>query len=79
MKNKQYKRILKWFETHDSITQQQASIHLSVSKISTRIGEMEAKGLLRVKRETIKDYNQFGEPTHYTKYTIIRESDTNIE
>ena len=69
----QYDRINTYLNTHGSITPGEAFSHLGITKLSTRIGEMERKGLVRVGRVTEKSNNRFGEPCSYTRYYKVRE------
>ncbi len=40
----QHDRILDYLETHGSVTVLEAAIHLKITKLPTRIGELERKG-----------------------------------
>ena len=63
----QHDRIRKYIDDFGSITPMQAFYDLSITKLSTRICEMEKKGYV-VKRERVDDTNRYGEPTHYFRY-----------
>ena len=70
----QYDRIIRYLNTYGSITPSEAFSYLGITKLSTRIGEMERKGLVSVTRETEKSNNRFGEPCSYTRYYKVREA-----
>lgn len=69
----QHSRIKKYIEDFGSITPMQAFSDLGITKLATRIGEMERKGY-KVKREIIESLNRYGEPTHYMKYIKVEEN-----
>ena len=64
----QYERISRYINQYGSITPKDAFTDLGITKLSTRIGEMERKGMIRVIRVTEKSNNRFGEPCSYTRY-----------
>ena len=67
----QYRRILDYMIDGDgSITSIEAFQYLGITKLSNRINEMIDKGMVDVKKETITENNRFGEPTHFTRYTL---------
>lgn len=70
----QYERINRYLNQFGSITPRDAFSDLGITKLSTRIGEMERKGLVKVERVTEKSNNRFGEPCSYTRYYKVRES-----
>ena len=70
----QYMRIVKYINDFGSITARDAFADLGISKLSTRIGEMERKGMIRVIRVTEKSENRYGEPCSYTRYYKERRS-----
>lgn len=70
----QYERIARYLNQFGSITPRDAFFDLGITKLSTRIGEMERKGIVKVDRVTEKSNNRFGEPCQYTRYYKVRES-----
>lgn len=70
----QYQRIAQYINAFGSITPKDAFADLGITKLSTRIGEMERKGLIKVDRVTEKSTNRFGESCSYTRYYKVRES-----
>lgn len=70
----QYQRIIRYINDFGSITARDAFSDLGITKLSTRIGEMERKGMIRVVRKTEKSNNRYGEPCQYTRYYKERTS-----
>ena len=70
----QYMRIARYINDFGSITARDAFADLGISKLSTRIGEMERKGIIKVERVTEKSNNRYGEPCSYTRYYKVREA-----
>lgn len=69
----QHQRIKKYLADFGSITPMQAFRDLGITKLSTRIGEMERAGMVRT-RHTMEDgRNRYGEKTRFAKYTLIEE------
>lgn len=71
---KQHDRIRQYIDDFGSITPMQAFSDLGITKLSTRICEMEKKGF-QIKREMIESANRYGEPTHFMKYSKVEEND----
>ena len=69
---KQHDRIRQYLDDFGSITPMQAFYDLSITKLSTRICEMERKGY-KVKRERIKTKNRYGEDVNFMKYIRVDE------
>lgn len=68
----QYERIASYINQFGSITPRDAFFDLGITKLSTRIGEMERKGMIQVERKMEKSNNRFGEPCQYTRYYKVR-------
>lgn len=68
-KQKQIGRILAYIEENGSITQREASIHLSVERLASRVTDMKRMGY-PVKTVWEKDKNQFGEPCRFKRYFL---------
>lgn len=71
MKDTQHNLIKKYIETFGAITPMQAFSDLGITKLSTRIGEMERLYGYRVKREMVSGANKWQEPVKYMKYSKI--------
>ena len=67
---KQYIRIVEFIIQWGSITQAAANKFISVSKLATRIGEMERKYGLVFHREFETGKNQFGEDVRFMRYYL---------
>ena len=67
----QHERILGYVMNHGSITPMEAFRELSITKLSTRIGEMRRAGIAFVKTR-VDSENKFGEPVHYMQYSLVR-------
>lgn len=65
----QHEMILSYLEEYGSITPMESFMHLGITKLSTRIGEMRRGGLdIRQELETGK--NRRGEQTHWMRYSL---------
>lgn len=68
----QHEMILSYLEEYGSITPMESFMHLGITKLSTRIGEMRRGGLdIRQELETGK--NRLGERTHWMRYSLAPE------
>lgn len=70
--NRQHERIKAYIAERGSITQAEATEELGITKLSTRIGEMRRKGYA-VNITMEKGVNRYGEPTHFAKYSRVKE------
>jgi hypothetical protein len=69
MKLTQHDRILKYIIDFGSITTLEAFTELGISKLTTRISELRAKGFNIIdKQESSK--NRWGEVCHYNRYFL---------
>jgi len=66
-KQKQIRRVLAYIETHGSITQDEAKIHLSVERLPSRVCDIKRMGY-PIDSKWEKGKNQFGEPCRYKRY-----------
>lgn len=67
----QRERIMDYMKRFGSITPMDAFRDLSITKLATRISEMRADGI-EIDGVMEKSKNRFGEPTHYTRYSLGR-------
>lgn len=65
----QAERIKQYLIDFGSITPMEAFSDLGITKLSTRIGEMERAGE-KFERQMEKSKNRYGEPTHYMRYRL---------
>ena len=70
----QHARIKQYIEDFGSITPMQAFSDLGITKLSTRICEMERKGY-KVEREMVKGFNRWEEPIKYMRYIKVEENE----
>ncbi len=66
----QHDLIINYIKQHGSITPYEAFLYLKITKLSTRIGEIERKGMARFKREMIRSKDSFGDETAYMRYWL---------
>ena len=64
-----YKRILKHLQDFGHITSWQAIEEYGNTRLSATIFNLRQDGY-NIKSETIYTKNRYGDPTHYTKYTL---------
>lgn len=65
----QHEKIRAYMERNGSITPMDAFIDLGITKLSTRIGEMERNGE-KITHEREKGKNRFGEKVFYMRYRL---------
>jgi len=66
----QHDLIINYIKQHGSITPYEAFLYLKITKLSTRIGEIERKGTARFKRKMIRSKDSFGDETSYMRYWL---------
>lgn len=66
----QHEKIRNYIETHGSITPMEAFEKLHITKLSTRICEMDRNREI-YKREMIRNVNDHGEDVCYMKYSLL--------
>ena len=67
----QHQRIINYASAHKSITPMEAFLNLGITKLATRVGEIERKGLARFERSRMTTLNRYGEDAMYFKYTLV--------
>ena len=72
MRKTQAQRIVEYINEFGSITPMQAFADLGITKLATRISEMQADGM-RFDKEIVATKNRFGEKCHYMKYSLPSE------
>ena len=70
MTQTQHDLIINYIKQHGSITPYEAFLYLKITKLSTRIGEIERKGTARFKRKMIRSKDSFGDETTYMRYWL---------
>ena len=66
----QHQRIISFIKAHGSITPMEAFANLGITKLSTRIGEIERKGLASFSRTRETSLNRYGEEANYMRYRL---------
>lgn len=69
----QYDRIINYCKAFEYITPFEAFQELGITKLATRIGEMEAKGIARFIHGRVNGKNRYGEPVSYMRYSLMPE------
>ncbi len=70
--NTQRERIMQYMRDFGSITPMDAFRDLGITKLSTRIGELEREGhMIRHQEERCK--NRYGGNTWYMRYSLVKE------
>ena len=67
----QGERILQYMRDFGSITPMEAFRDLGITKLSTRVGELERQGH-RIIRKPVESLNRYGEKTRYMSYSMER-------
>lgn len=67
----QGERILQYMRDFGSITPMEAFRDLGITKLSTRVGELERQGH-RIIRKPVDGINRYGEKTRYMSYSMER-------
>lgn len=65
----QAERVIQYIKDFGSITTYDAFVDLGITRLASRIHDIEKSGV-RIKRETVKGKNRYGDDTHYTKYSL---------
>ena len=67
----QYDRIINFCKSFEYITPFEAFQELGITKLATRISEMEAKGIARFIHGRVNGKNRYGEPVSYMRYSLM--------
>lgn len=63
-------RVLQYIDRYGSINPMQAFTDLGITKLATRISELQSEYGYKFEKKTVKSKNRFGEPCHYMEYSI---------
>ena len=66
----QRRKIYDYMLKHGSITQAEAFLELSCTRLSARIWDLKNKDGVRIRKETERGTNKAGEPCHYDRYYL---------
>ena len=65
--------VLQYMKEFGSITRMDAAVDIGCMELSSRIGELEKKEGWRINHKRESGRNRFGDPTHWTRYSIKEE------
>lgn len=68
----QCEKILRHLEVYGSITSLEAVQEYGIMRLASRITDLREKGF-PIEAETVTAKNRFGEPTHFSRYTLKGE------
>lgn len=71
----QHEKIIQYVKEHGSITPMEAWSNLRITKLSTRIGEIERNKGIKFDRKEISKKNRDGERVRYMQYWFEGEMD----
>ena len=66
---KQTERIVRHLSDYGSITSAEAMNEYGIFRLASRIHDLRSAGY-EIKGETVAAKNRYGEPTHYSRYTL---------
>lgn len=69
----QQERIVKYIEDFGSISPMEAFYDLGITKLATRISELERKGVI-FSKHIEKSKNRYNQPVHYMRYSIVMDT-----
>ena len=69
----QRERVLQYIRETGSITRMDAAVEIGCHELASRIGELEAQGY-KFTKKTEKGKNRYGDPTHWTRYSLKEQS-----
>lgn len=76
-KDKQVELVLAYIKTHGSITQQQSTDDLGITRLSARIWDLNHAGI-RIDETREQGVNRRGEATHYSRYTLSKQEEEKV-
>ena len=65
----QCERIIHYIKKHGSISTIEAFSELGITRLASRIHDLSEDGY-SINRETVSARNRYGEPIHYTRYSL---------
>lgn len=65
-------RIMNHLKEHGSITQLEAMNEYGIYRLASRISDLRKEGV-KIKKETAKGWNRYGERTAFARYSLIEE------
>ena len=71
---KQKEKVLNWLQLLGSIEPAEALRELGVMRLAARIADLKKDGI-KIKSERVNGVNRFGEPCHWTRYSLINNQE----
>lgn len=65
----QCERLVAYMRDYGSITSAEAMSELGIMRLASRIADLREMGI-QIESKMVKGYNRFGQPTHYTRYSL---------
>ena len=65
----QTEKVMDYMQTHGSISTWEAFEELGITRLASRINDIEKSGV-PIDRQTISKENRYGDKIHFTKYSI---------
>lgn len=69
MKKTQTEKVKEWMEVHGSITTFEAFNELNITRLASRICDLEKAGV-KIARETVYKENAQGDKIYFTRYSL---------
>lgn len=74
----QCERVIDYIKSFGSITSFQAYADLGITQLGARIDDLQKRGYA-FKKEQRKSKNRYGDPVHYTEYSLEEENGSSRE
>lgn len=65
----QCERLVAYMRDYGSITSAEAMSELGIMRLASRIADLKDMGI-QIEARMVKGVNRFGQPTHYTRYSL---------
>lgn len=75
----QHELILDYVNEFGSITPMEAFSELGITKLATRIGEIERGGEITFNHTRVTRENRYGKPVTFCRYTLKENNDADIQ
>lgn len=65
----QCERLVAYMRDYGSITSAEAMSELGIMRLASRIADLKEMGM-QIEARMVKGVNRFGQPTHFTRYSL---------
>lgn len=65
----QCERLVAYMRDYGSITSAEAMSELGIMRLASRIADLKEMGM-QIETRMVKGVNRFGQPTHFTRYSL---------